>query len=663
MKALYSQLKKYLPELKAKPEEVGAVFTEIGFMQDGPIEKVSYLDKKDYFLDLEVRQNRADCFGVQGLARELSSYYGIELQRLPITDGLEAKDLEIAEPKDKLEIQVDAKNSVKRLLAVRFRIEKIAKSPRWLTEYLALYEINSINIFVDLTNYVMIETGHPSHAFDAKLSGDKLIWEINPTYKTMTSLDGTKIDLVKEALVVSNGKEPLALAGLVGGRAAEMSEDSKEVILEMAVYDGGLIRRNSRQMKVITEASSRLEKFMDPDSIPEAFLMLIELILNNCKARISSELYDNYLQKEEREVIKVNLDKVQQIAGIEILHKESMDYLGRLGFEIISQEGSIVSVKRPINRLDIEQEEDVFEEIIRLKGFYKIPTDKFSLTVVRDVTPSHLNLIDKLKSMLVHQGWDEVRSWVLVDEEKNNNANFLEQDAIKVENSINDEVPILRQTIAISLIGQLNQYNKNFIPDVNLFEVGKVFGKSKSKFSENYSLGLMRGDKNINKLKITIESLIRSCGIADISYQDATTLPNTAHPKTCFDIIAKIEGKSTILGIIYVTNETLVQPASLAELNINTLDEHSVETEERNSTVEITQKLVTLDANVVLNPGKDIGKHVITVLSNVADLVWKWETVDQYAENGQIKYTLRVTYLGLSDQEAKEKHLELFVQE
>jgi phenylalanyl-tRNA synthetase beta chain len=661
VKVLYSQLKKYLPDLKADAREVAHVYTMTGFMIDKFFE-VEYLGKKDFLLDLEVRQNRADSFGVLGLARELSAYYNIPL-RVASYQLAPFAGLPIINSKEKLSIEVRATKAVKRVMALKINNLRLEESPSWLKEYLSFYDINPINTLVDLTNYVMIETAHPSHAFDADLSGDNLVWEINREYNKMTSLDGTEIDLVPEALVVSNGKEPLAIAGIVGGTKAAINPTTKNIIIEMAVYDGGLIRRNSRQMKVMTEASSRLEKYIDPNSLPDAFAMLISLIQEYCGGEIASEVYENYLQVTAPIEINVSLDKVQQIAGIEISYDESLNYLKRLGFEILEQPNEnnhhVVKVIRPINRLDIEQEEDVFEEIIRLKGFEKLPTDKLNIEVTKDITPKHLHLIDTVTNHLVSRGFDEVRSWVLVSPKSNELTNYESWEEIQVTNSINEEVPSIRQSVAMNLIDQLDSKQKNNVNQVQIFEIGKVFGKKSRDYQEHYSLGLLINNGNANNLKKEVENLLGSLGLV-VFYEDCKKPPKVAHPRTCWEIrtIDSNKQKHT-LGIIYVSNKTLVSEFFFAEINLNLLDKLISQSDSR-AVQEISGKIVTLDTNLELNKDKNVREEIIAKLLPFDSSIWNWEIIDIFENGNKVKYTLRISYMHLTDPEAKKLHEEIF---
>jgi len=647
MKVLYSQLKKYLPELKASAREVADTFTLIGYMID-KFHEVEFLNEKDFLLDLEVRQNRADLLGVEGLARELSAYYQIPLIKyLP--------NIKLKTNLYKLPFEIKAINSVKRVMAIKVNNITIKESPVWLKEYLSFYDINSINNLVDLTNYVMLQTGHASHVFDYNLIGDKLIWDIDSKYKNFTTLNGQEVILQDNILVISDGKRPLSLS-FIGGKVDATSNKTKNIIIEIGIYDAGLVRKNSRELRISTEAGSRLEKYMDPESIPEAMQVLVDLIIQECGGEIGSDLYDSYLQLSRRFDIEVNLDKVQQIAGIKISYEESINYLYRLGFIIKDKLENKIIVNRPINRLDIEMEEDVFEEIIRLKGFNNLPINNLLTSVVNDVTPSHIILMDKIASILISNGFDEVRSWILVDGQENIKSNFLKSKEVKVTNSINDEVPFLRQSISVSLLGQLKTYIKNSIPDIQLFEMGKIFTKF-DKYSEQNSLGLIIEGNKINDLKIKLEILLRSVGIDNIIYKSEDNPPESAHPKTAWNIIInKIN-----IGIIYLTNTNIHTLASLAEINIDLIDKILNTKDQDNITKEITKKIITLDANMETNKIININIVIIEKLHIYKNNIWKWLVIDTYkVDNNALRYTIRVSYINLSDQEAKKLHKEIF---
>lgn len=648
MKVLYSELKKYLPDLKADAKEVAQVFTITGFMIDKFFE-VEVDGQKDFLLDLEVRQNRADSFGVLGLARELSAYYNIPLKK-------DNASLDFSSQSYELPIEVKTDKETKRLLAIKISDLTVSDSPNWLKEYLAQYDINSINNLVDLTNYVMILTGHPSHAFDTDLMGsDKLVWEMNNgKYKKFKTLSGEELDVASDAIVISDGGKPLSLS-MIGGSDVAINSNTKNIILEIAVYEGGVVRKNGRQMRVVTEAGSRLEKYLDPESIPYAFNLLVNLILENCGGKISSKLFESYVVKTPEIIIDVDLDKVQQIAGIEISYEDSINYLTRLGFEIIETNLPKVKAKRPIDRLDIELEEDVFEEIIRLKGFNNIPKDSLSLPVVKDITPARIKLSKRITDSLAKNGFDEVRSWILVSDNINNLSNYQSWNEIKVTNSINEEVSNLRQTISASLIGQASEMKKNNISDITIFEIGKVFGKFED-YSEEEHLGLLNANGDINHLKKTLETILRLEGISKIYYKDSEFKPGSAHPKACWDIFTDDQK----IGIIYSSNKNKVQESSIAEVNLTKLDEILSGLENAKPVQEITQKIVELDTNLVLDLSKNVEEEVQNLIKNESGNVWNFKVIDQFTKDNITKYTVRVAYMHLTDPEAKELHRKIF---
>lgn len=648
MKVLYSELKKYLPDLKADAKEVAQVFTITGFMIDKFFE-VEVDGQKDFLLDLEVRQNRADSFGVLGLARELSAYYNIPLKK-------DNASLDFSSQSYELPIEVKTDKETKRLLAIKISDLTVSDSPNWLKEYLAQYDINSINNLVDLTNYVMILTGHPSHAFDTDLMGsDKLVWEMNNgKYKKFKTLSGEELDVASDAIVISDGGKPLSLS-MIGGSDVAINANTKNIILEIAVYEGGVVRKNGRQMRVVTEAGSRLEKYLDPESIPYAFNLLVNLILENCGGEISSKLFESYVVKTPEIIIDVDLDKVQQVAGIEISYEDSINYLTRLGFEIIETNLPKVKVKRPIDRLDIELEEDVFEEIIRLKGFNNIPKDSLSLPVVKDITPARIKLSKRITDSLAKNGFDEVRSWILVSDNINNLSNYQSWNEIKVTNSINEEVSNLRQTISASLIGQASEMKKNNISDITIFEIGKVFGKFED-YSEEEHLGLLNANGDINHLKKTLETILRLEGISKIYYKDSEFKPGSAHPKACWDIFTDDQK----IGIIYSSNKNKVQESNIAEVNLTRLDQILSGLENAKPVQEITQKIVELDTNLVLDLSKNVEEEVQNLIKNESGNVWNFKVIDQFTKDNITKYTVRVAYMHLTDPEAKELHRKIF---
>ena len=377
MKILYSQLKELVPELKASPQMVGDALTLIGFMMES-LEKVDYQDKTDYLIGLEIRQNRADCLSILGIAREVAAYWGLncrDLRYLMPKKNQPAKFTKINQEislegtsKEKLDIEIRNEKPIRRILAVEIKNLENKQSPSWLKEFLGFYEINSINLPVDLSNYVMLLTGYPSHLLDKSKIKGNLTWSLNKNFKEITTLDNSKIKLgQKEELIIQDQANILALAGIVGGKTAATNQRTTSVIAEMAIYDRTLIRKNSNELKIVTEASNRLEKDLDTSSSLTAFELLTSLILEYCGGELGGKVFDFYPQKRIIPTITLNPKDISSYAGIEISSAKTNKVLNDLRFKI-KKNGNNLQVSPPSDRMDVNIEEDVIEEVIRIVG-------------------------------------------------------------------------------------------------------------------------------------------------------------------------------------------------------------------------------------------------------------------------------------------------------
>jgi len=648
MKILYSQIKQLVPGLKASPREIGEFFTMTGLMLD-EFEEVKYGGKKDYSIGLEVRQNRSDCSSIVGLAREVAAYYGLKL-KLP--------ESKVRLKKEKgLKINVEARKYVKRVPAVMIDGVKNAESPKWLQEFLEFYDMNSKNLLVDLSNYVMIFTGYPSHLLDVnKMNGD-LKWSLNKGFEGITTLDGTRIELKEdEELILRDDKNILALAGIVGGKMAELSLNTTTVIAEMALYDTTIVRDNARSLKVFTEASNRLEKYLDPNGTDYALDLLTSLILEYCGgSRLKT--FDYYPAKRTVSAISFDFKLPSAIAGIEISEKEVVKILKSLRFEVKKQ-GSRLLVKPPIDRMDIELEEDIAEEVVRMYGFWKIPVDEVpKLKVVENITPRINYLSEKTRDILAGLGFDEIRSWTLTKRGANKESNYVDWEPVSTQNAVNEGFPELRQSIATGLNFQLEEYLKKNLEYIKVFEIGKVFGKKKGKYLENESLGILGYDtgSSLSEFKSAVETFFRILGVSNVIYSDSKRKPETANPYSCWDIT--VGGKK--LGIIFKMKPKGKGSAYFAEINLDIFSD-LLGSIQNDSTVELTQKLVELDANVELSEKDSIERYVEDVKKKIGRNVWSIKIQDAFPVKGKVKYTVRVSYKELSDQEAKKLHLKVF---
>ena len=500
MKLIYSQLQKFLPDLKVEPQQLRDDLTMIGHF-------TNFFEEIDceIVFDLDIKVNRGDCLGYYGLARDLSVFYNLPFQNLskPINSSSNYS----------LPIKVTTEN-VKRVMSTKISNLKNSSSPKWLQIFLKCHGSNSINTLVDLTNYIMFLYGIPNHAFDTAKSGENLIWEMNSKFKEFISLDGSKLILDNKILMINSPNKTLSLS-FWGGESCAIDLTTTETIIELAIYDRTTVRQNSRQLKSVTEAGIRLEKDLDPELIPIAFNHLVNLILENCGGQISSQIFDYYPNKLEVPTIEFDPKKPSLVSGINIPQDFSIDVLNRLGCQINNN-----SIIPPSLRKDITIEADLIEEVVRFYGYQKIPTNQpLTFKEVSDITPPEIYLIESLKDKLIELGYDEVLTWPLVTSPVD------KKTIIKTQNSINSEAIYLRQSLIPSLEQQLDQYTRFKLPKPQFFEIGKVFSKEGDNFIEKNALGIYHHNKSqllTDLEKLNLKTQIINDSFAEIIIDNLT---------------------------------------------------------------------------------------------------------------------------------------------
>ncbi|MFH1559388.1 MAG: phenylalanine--tRNA ligase beta subunit-related protein [Patescibacteria group bacterium] len=650
MKVLYSQIKELVPGLKAEAKEVGEVLTQIGFMMDS-FSKARYQGKEDYVLGLEIRENRGDLLGIIGIAREVAAYWGLKCKMPKASVKLSG------EQNDK--IKVLAKKYVKRAMAIEIEGFKNQHSPAWLKEYLKFYDINSINLAVDLSNYVMILTGYPSHLLDRDKMQGGLVWDLNDRFRKFTSLFGTEAELNrKQEIIIRDEKNILGMAGILGGQRAAIEEKSENIIAEIAIYDHATVRKNARDLRLITEAGIRLGRDLDPEGLEQAFRLLVSLLIEHGQGNPVNGVFSYYPQKRKTSWIELSLDEPGIYAGIKIGAKKVTAILENLRFRV-RRKRKAIEVRPPLDRTDVELKEDVIEEVIRMTGYENIPWDQTpALKVTKNITPKVISLAEKAREILMVLGYDEVMSLPMVSPGANERVNYRDFSEVGTQNSVNEEYPNLRQSMAVGLKRQAEEFLKKNIETIRIFEIGKVFGEKKGKYLEFDALGMLWAGKSINALKRDLESLNGLLGMPGLEFEKAKKIPASANPYACWDI--RLKGER--IGIIYKLKEKKLE-ASFLEIDLSFLAKQMGK-KRATPVVELKRKIVTLDANVELEGGR---KKINDFLKKAAKKVgagnlWSLEVVDVYPlKNKQAtRWTVRVSYKGISDPEAKKRHEEVF---
>lgn len=650
MKILYSQIKQLVPGLVATPTEVGEALTMIGLMQESLV-AVNYNGQPDTLIGLEVRQNRADCFSVLGIAREVAAYFNLPL-KLPATKTWQPTDFA-------LPIRVDT-DQVRRVRAVKLTKAVAKPSPQWLIDYLALYEIKSVNLAVDLSNYVMVLTGYASHLIDYDRLDGVVVWSVNDRAAKITTLDGSQVDLVGGELLISDRREIIALAGIVGTDYAAIKPETVNILLEMAAYNPSLVRQNSRRLHIVTEASNKLEKDLSLAGLDYAFDLLVNLLLDQTGGQVASQLFEYYPNPAETIEIKFDPRLASQMGGVTISAEQSRQILQQLGFTVDDQSTPwLVTV--PAWRTDLEMAQDLVEEVLRLYRFDKIPAILPALTVTPEITLPLTKAKERWRDWLVAQGWDEVLSWTMVTRANNQETNYLPWSIASTQNAINEDYPDLRQTVLASLIQQSREYLKKQVPDLQIFEIGKVFGCSDNNYEEAEHLGwLLAGqDLVVEQLRQTVSSFLSWTGADQLTWSKLEVIPTVANPYAAWQIL--LAGQP--LGIlVQLADKYNGQIMAAAEIDANVLINYLIASGSTPATVELTQKLISLDANLELANRQVLVAELAEISAKIGyEGLWSLSVVDEFAlPNGRYRYTVRAVYKELDDQSAKKLHLQVF---
>jgi len=520
-KILKSFFKEKLPEPKIIAEKLTMHSFEVEV-----IKKVN----GDFLFDIDVLPNRSpDCFSHYGLAREISVLFDLNLKSL----NSNFKEIKNKKTSDFLTIKVENKEDCRRYIGRIVFDLKVKESPKWLKETLNLFGINSINNIVDLANYVMLETGQPLHVFDFdKIASNKsqkkeIIVRRAKNKEKIITLDKKEYDLDNEILVISDRKGPLAIAGVKGGKRAEVSEKTKNIIIESANFNQRIIRKASRKLKLRTDASWRFENGLDPNLASFAINRFLHLIQESSGGKILKSSFDFYPEKVLPKRIMLDINYLKSLLGEKIEKKEILKIIKKLNFKILRSSKNSILVRIPTFRLDISIPEDLIEEIARIYGFEKIsPKMPRILPSNREQYFSDTFFEKKIRDFMIAVGFSETYNYSFFSLNLIKMFSFKKDNLIELENPVSSEYQFLRNSLIPNLILDVEKNQANYKIQ-RLFEIGKVFSKNRSGnsfFEKKEFAGLIfnenRNIEGFYELKGIIDSLFKKLGINSIFYDD-----------------------------------------------------------------------------------------------------------------------------------------------
>ena len=620
---------------------------------DAPIgeDPIKYLELDDDVIDFELTANRADELSMLGLAYESAV----------ITNGdVTLPDLTYSETKedvnDKLTLNVDTKD-VFTFLVKRVNNINIKESPLFMKNRLMACNVRSINNVVDISNYVMLETGQPLHFYDADKLGKVIAARNAKNGEKLVTLDNQERMLSSEDIVITNGENPVALAGVMGGLDTEIDENTKNVVIECAIFNPSNIRKTSKKL-LRSEASIRYEKGLDVNRCYMAIERACNLLEKYADAKVLKGMLEyNTLDRNEK-TIEISLDKINSVLGYSLNEEDVLSVFKRLHFEA-STKNKMFKVTIPTRRLDISIPEDLIEEVSRVYGVDNINS---TLPVFESSASVH-NVKDRvIRDIMVGEGLNEVITYSLINEKDVFKFTNDEFGIIKVLDPLTEERTVLRHSMLTSLL-DVYKYNKSRnIKDLSIFEISKCFSLINGEYIEEnklaflctgaYTEGLNKDYYDFYSVKGLVENLLDKLGYKNRYSFVVREFPEEMHPTKSAYI--NVNGK--IVGLFGQVHPRMMKDEIyVCEINLETLFE--------NKTGKVKFKEVSKypgiskDVAFVLN--KDVtNESVIATIKQAGGKVLSKVEVFDYYEGDKIEKDKKSIAYNLYF-ESSEKTLEL----
>ncbi|MCX6252489.1 MAG: phenylalanine--tRNA ligase subunit beta [Bacteroidetes bacterium] len=455
------------------------------FAIPGTLAKEYFDVYEDVILEIGLTPNRSDAASHIGVARDLVAVCGINQAIATRMDNIrlmipDVGNLKTDNNKRRIDVVIEDTTGCPRYTGLTMIGIKVADSPKWLRDRLNAIGLRPINNIVDITNYILYETGQPLHAFDAdKIRGEKVIIKKLRGGTKFTTLDEVERELTDNDLMICNAEEPMVIAGVFGGLESGVTENTRNIFLESACFDPRTIRLTSKYHGLQTDASFRFERGSDIDitvyAIKRAALMIREM----AGGEISSEIVDVYPHPFIRKTVNLSYDHLDRLIGKKIERDTVKKILISLGFEVLGDDQKGLDLRVPAFKTDVTREADIIEEVLRIYGYnnVEIPASIHS-SVSYAKNPDPEKIQNLISDYLVANGFYEIINNSLTRSAYyEGNTDFREQNSVRILNPLSRDLAVLRQTLLYNGFETI-VYNQNRkIQDIKLFEFGTIYSK------------------------------------------------------------------------------------------------------------------------------------------------------------------------------------------
>ncbi|MBP1560034.1 MAG: phenylalanine--tRNA ligase subunit beta [Oscillospiraceae bacterium] len=529
----------------------------------------------DTSVEFEITSNRPDCLSVIGLARETHATFDRPYTvKTPEYKGVEG------DINSMLKVEIHNKELCPRYIAGVVKNVKIGPSPRWMRERLRASGVRPINNFVDITNYVMLEYGHPMHAFDIRyIKGNEINIRNAKQGETITTLDGVERTLTEKMLVIADAEKPVAVAGVMGGEYSGIMDDTVDVVFEAACFDGASVRTTAKALGMRTDASARFEKGIDAQNAYPALMRAFELVeMLGCGEVVNTIIDADYTDKTPKGV-EFNPTWINNFLGTDISEDVMRSCLEKLDFKIENGMAYAPSV-----RIDIECKADIAEEVARIYGYNNIPK-----TIIRGVAAAELTEKQKFERRIMNAmtalGAYEITTYSFISPKYFDKIRLPEDSKLRntvvITNPLGEDTSVMRTTLLPSMCEVLARNYNNRNASACLFEIGSEYlpcGKELPEEPVRLSVGMYGGNCDFYDIKGIVDAMLKNVGVEDFEYTACTDTAvfaeaSSFHPGRCA-VITK-DGKAVgIVGELHpevLENYGIGVKAYAAKLNVTEL--------------------------------------------------------------------------------------------
>lgn len=503
----------------------------------GTLAKDYYGIKSDYLLEVDITPNRIDAASHFGVARDLSAYFALKDKSVKLTKP-SVEEFKVQNNNLPIPVVIENTEACPRYSAVTISGVEVRESPEWLKNSLQIIGLRPINNIVDITNFVLHETGQPLHAFDAdQIKGNEVHVKCMPEGTPFITLDGTERKLNANDLMICNTSEPMCIGGVFGGKDSGVTEKTKNVFLESAYFNPVYIRKTARRHGLNTDASFRFERGCDPANTIYVLKRCALLIQEVAGGEISSGIVDVYPKEIKPFEVEISVQKINSLIGKEIGRENIETILEALEMKIVNRSNEGFKLQVPPYRVDVQRDVDVIEDILRIYGYNNVEIgEKLMSNISYSSKPDSHKLQNIIAEQLTAQGFNEILNNSLTKGSYYTDLNsFKAENSVKIINSLSSDLSVMRQTL---LFGGLENINRNINrrnADLKLYEFGNCYyfnaenkkdGEVLSAYSEDYHLGLwLTGNKHaqswtlpeqktgIFELKAYFENILRRSGV------------------------------------------------------------------------------------------------------------------------------------------------------